>query len=421
MSILKNTTQKNTIAVLDGVRAFACLSVLFYHINYLAWHAHVFTSNVGPLTFSVAMVGWSGVTLFFVLSGFLLFMPYARAILFDAPWPSMRVFYLRRMLRIIPGYYVSLFLLILLLNPQYLQPAHWGHVGLFLTFLMDSFHETYQQINGPFWTLAVEWQFYMLLPFLALAFRFIARRGTRRKRLFLLLGCLGGLIIWGLLTRYWGRSFELHPDQPRLLPQPLHDAAMIVLYGVSGKYLEDFAVGMLVCVGFILSQHPATRQRITATLGRYSPWLWRIGVLWLFFLTIWNNFPFAPLLDPFIGAHNWLVELAFASGFGLCITAILFGPTELKKPFAWGPARWIGLISYSLYIWHLPILVSFTNYIVPLLQGWQHSWIYGLYFLCAALVVIPFSYLFFRYVEMPGINLANKTRRKQVVVEKQAA
>ena len=74
-ALFKNTTQKNNIAVLDGVRAVACLSVIAYHIYKFTLLSHIWGWDIGPFASSVAMMGWSGVTLFFVLSGFLLFMP----------------------------------------------------------------------------------------------------------------------------------------------------------------------------------------------------------------------------------------------------------------------------------------------------------------------------------------------------------
>ena len=101
-------------------------------------------------------------------------------------------------------------------------------------------------------------------------------------------------------------------------------------------------------------------------------------------------------------------KLGFALGFGMCVTAILFGSAELKHPFAWWPLRWIGLISYSLYIWHLPILHAFYAYIVPFIQSWSNVTVYSLYWLCVGLLIIPFSYLFYRWIEQPWMKVADK-------------
>src|SRR5690242_4861493 len=93
------------IAALDGVRAIAALMVVSLHLNKGA--GVPWSINREPLASSLAVFGRTGVILFFVLSGFLLFMPYARALLFQERWPSLRTFYLRRIFRIWPGYYFT--------------------------------------------------------------------------------------------------------------------------------------------------------------------------------------------------------------------------------------------------------------------------------------------------------------------------
>src|SRR5581483_9804580 len=177
------------------------------------------------------------------------------ALLFDREWPSARTFYLRRAFRILPGYYVSLALLILLEHREYLQPDHLKDLALFLTFFMDTTPTTFQKINGPFWTLAIEAQFYMLLPLLALGFSWIVRRGTVRRRLVTLGLCLMGMIIWGVSSRYWGPYLTAHPEAVPV-PRPILNVALFFLYGFAGKYLEDFAIGMLVSTCYVLLQKP---------------------------------------------------------------------------------------------------------------------------------------------------------------------
>ena len=224
LSFFKITAQKNSIAVLDGVRAIACFTVIFYHINIITQdkHIHIWKLDmIGPLAAAVAFAGWCGVTLFFVLSGFLLFMPYARAILFDKAWPDWKRYYIRRIFRIWPGYFISLVLIILWFHRGYLQPVHRIDLVLFATFFMDSTAQTYQAINGPFWTLAVEWQFYMLLPLLALALGVLVRHGPLQWRIWMLTMCLMGVVVWGVLTRAWGRSAIAAAGNPYHCPFPL--------------------------------------------------------------------------------------------------------------------------------------------------------------------------------------------------------
>lgn len=421
LSLFKTTDSKSNIAVLDGVRAIACLSVITYHIDRFTLLSRVWSLSLGPLISSVAMYGWSGVTLFFVLSGFLLFMPYAKALLFDgvdgghSAWPSPRQFYLRRALRILPGYYTALFLLIFLTQPQYLQPDHFRQLGLFLTLFMDASRSTYQQIDGPFWTLAVEWQYYLLLPFLALAFRWVVQRGSQRRRLITLIACLLAMILWGVATRYWGRYYTYyHPEAKAFMPQPFFNIALFFLYGTDGKFLEDFAVGMLISTLFIYAQRAYVENKLRLFLESASMWLWGTGLLWLLFMASWATFPpLLRILNPYIGAHNWLVEISVAVGYGLCVTGILFGPVGLQQLFSWSALRHMGFMSYSLYMWHVPMILWFMANILPYMQQWRHAAIYGSYWVFAALVIMPFSYLFYHLIEQPWITIAHKIRSKE--------
>jgi hypothetical protein len=72
---------RGTIAALDGVRAIACLMVIAYHISLMALVTHLWSENADSLVTALMLAGNAGVTLFFVLSGFLLFLPYANALL----------------------------------------------------------------------------------------------------------------------------------------------------------------------------------------------------------------------------------------------------------------------------------------------------------------------------------------------------
>lgn len=413
---LEDSSKKNTILLLDGVRAFACFIVVWFHIYRIPRDLQVWdpSSVAYPLLDSFLYFGRYGVTLFFVLSGFLLFMPFARALLFEEKWPSVRRFYLQRIFRIIPAYYLSLILIVLLFQRQYLQPQHWQELVLFFTFFMDSSQATFKQLNAPFWTLAVEWQFYMLLPLVVLGMRLVVswvKQGYRKQTI---VACLLLLIGWGLFSRYVGTYFQQHPGETVLVPRAVLDGILFFTYGLSGKYLEDFGVGMLLSLCFVYAQHPSISSKVRTILRRLSPWLWGSGLLCLFAMVLWsynqryiNTWTIfsAPI---FYNYHYLVSELCISLSFGLCLLALLFGSGWLKIPFEWFPMRWVGMISYSLYMWHLPFIFVFIQLVQPLLKEWSPEQSYAVYWLWVLAAVIPFCLLFFRLVEKPGMKFGQR-------------
>lgn len=417
----------STILALDGVRAFATIAVITFHINSLVANS-LWDMPTNPLSSAFETFGGSGVTLFFVLSGFLLFMPYAKALLFQTHWPSARRFYLRRVLRIIPGYYVALVLMILLFQRQYLQPNHWRDLLLFFTFFMDSSAATWRQLNGPFWTLAIEWQFYLLLPLIALGFSYIAGRfvhASPHRRLLVMLSCCLVLIVGGLTVRYAGGYLMQHPRETFHMPPLLIRLALFFLYGQQGKYLENFAVGMAISLCYVFTQHPAFGQELQAKMRHLSMWIWRFGVLVLTFTAIWhyqvlvnNTSVFTPFFGPLTAVFDWLNEMMIALGYGACMAAILFGCRGLKALFEWPPMRWIGLISYGLYMWHLPLLLFFRDQILqPYFQTTVYQ-SYALYWLWAVVVIVPVALASYMWVEKPWLKLGSRSSSKLVFEKK---
>ena len=444
------------IKSLEGVRGIACLTVMWFHLNEIARSTHIWNLSQTNIVYNaIALGGAAGVTLFFVLSGFLLFMPYVKATLFESQWPATWRFYLRRVLRIIPAYYFSLGLLILLTHPEYLRPDHLARLGLFLTLLMNT-PSTFMKINGPYWTLAIEWQFYLLLPWLALGIGLIVRRigGSPRRKAWIVAALLLGVIAWSVSSRYWGAYLLLHSVQTFLIPRPALNVILFFVYGYSGKFLEDFAVGMLVSICYILvtsrefsrgdgsaspapkyasaspsglrrgrfiapsnaSPSSATNAALKVRLYRLSPWFFTGGLLLLLFMALWHYNMWYPNSVPEFNSitfyYNIVSEFLMASGFGLCVAAILFGSFSLRRVFEWNPLRFMGLISYSLYIWHLPLLVFFMHNVGPQMAFWNPFAAYGLYLLWIALVIIPFTFLCYKFVEKPWMDVSARWTKK---------
>lgn len=413
--------KRSSITVLDGVRACAILMVVVFHVNRVSGD-NLWVWQDNPLTSAFSTAGGMGVTLFFVLSGFLLFMPFAKSLLFSTSWPLVRVYYLRRVFRILPAYYTSLFILILLQSRIYLQPAHRFDLFLFLTFFMDSSRSTFRLLNGPYWTLATEWQFYMILPLICLLLALILKRVPVRRKLQALILCLLGLIIWGLAVRYWGLYYLDHPGRSFLFfPPKVVNDLMFFFFGITGKYTEDFAVGMLLCSLYIYAQHPSTSPTFTQRWQQSTIWLWRVGMLLLVFSVMWHfesGVRAWHFLYPIMPYYNWLSEMILAFAFAMCMAALLFGSPSLQKPFTWRPMRWIALISYSLYIWHLPLIALFATRGVHHLPFTNIYAIYICYWLWVIGFVLPFAVVYFNLVEKPFMRLGDRWRK---VIEKKHA
>ena len=446
---LKERKPKSRIPVLDGLRALACLGVLSYHIIGEARLAgiwgrlqdiHTVTGMFAYVALTLAYAGDSGVILFFLLSGFLLFLPYAKALLFQSSWPSFSRYCLRRTFRILPGYYAALFLMILIFHPQFFYANHWSDLLLFLNFGMS--HTLSQQLNGPFWTLAIEFQFYLLLPIIAWLFSLIVCRGTLHWRMLKLTGCLLAMVAWGLLTRYWGLFLANTSKLDFVIPQRVSIALIPYLYSDTGKYYEVFAVGMLVAMVYTYTQYAPCADAWRVRIRRLSPLLFTVGLALLFLLSLcyfyfsninidvynyykhyaeyiskYHIFTFLNSRVPIIIYSCWPLwqALGYAIGYGLCMVALLYGSRKLKGPFEWSLLRWLASISFSFYMWHQPLLDVFRHVVLVniwLQGGWSPLMQYGAFWCWTLMFIVPIAAMLYRWVEKPGISLGEWLIRK---------
>ena len=172
---------------------------------------------------------------------------------------------------------------------------------------------------------------------------------------------------------------------------------------------------MLISLCFVYAQRPDAGGKLLAKGRRLSSWLWGGGILLLVFSYMWHfnheshGWPFLNGLLPY---YDWLSDILIAIGYGACMAAILFGPAHLKRPFASRFLRWIGLISYSLYIWHLPLLILLSQHLPIHLLGMNRYTVYAINLLWVLVIIFPVAVLSYVLIEKPWMNLGDDLRRK---------
>lgn len=397
-----------TIASLDGVRALAFLLVFTFH----TYHAGVWGYG-GDNAFlsSFLLVGNTGVTLFFVLSGFLLFLPYTQALLFEKDWPRPKIYYIRRVLRIFPGYFFSLFILVMFTKPYFIQPHNWIQLLPFLTFTMG-FYNSSGLINGPYWTLAVEFQYYLLLPLIAFGILGLTRLARPEKRLWVVVGSLFAMIAWGLATAWFGSYYYSHPDQTFLIPRPFLNVVLFFVYGDRSKFLEDFAVGMLIAVVYLSIKNSPRKDYYVRVMRR----LLAAFLIFAIALYVYSAVPDYswPLIPSLFHTLPWLNEFGYVLSYGYLVALALFYSPDgwLARVFSWTPLRWIGLISYSLYIWHRPLIQIIAANLGPALKRLPPVLTISMFWMIAFTVSVVFCFFLFVLIEKPGMRLGEKLRQQ---------
>jgi peptidoglycan/LPS O-acetylase OafA/YrhL len=224
-------------------------------------------------------------------------------------------------------------------------------------------------------------------------------------------------------TRYWGYTFFARRDaQTYLTTHPVQKIIAFVIFGTSkadqGKFFEDFAVGMLLAVCYVIVSNAPRGEIYRRMLTSLSSWLWWLGIAFLIFAA-WRFESFFPHWQAAVTIFNaypsWANEFAYALGFGCCILAILYSSpgSILKRFFAWTPLRWVGLISFSLYLWHGPLLLVLTANVAPtLFRDFRGIVALGIYIVLATLVVISISFTLYVLVEKPGMHLSERLRKQ---------
>lgn len=317
------------IASLTGLRGVSALMVVLIHVSVLTAYPWLGIPDYGPVSL-------------FVLSGFLLYRPWARYALRRGPRPDVREFALRRVVRIFPAYLVVLLVVTSVYAPARPQGLGQWLRAATLTWIYQTgdFRAALQQT----WSLGTELSWYVALPVMGVVGAAMARRAPPRRACALLAGLLLTAVPISVAWRWWVDVEEL-------------GRFFTYSYWLPG-YLACFATGALVAV---LDEGRRGGHLQLRRLHALSTDSWALLVLVasvaLLGTSAWGGADgYATPIS--LGEH--LLRAACATGVAaLLLVGAVLGPARTPLNRALG-SRWLqatGRWSYGIYLWHLPLIV----------------------------------------------------------------
>lgn len=380
---------QNRIAVLDGLRTLAIVLVLLRHCVKIFWPdvSQPFLPVLGYDLGNVMINGWMGVDLFFVLSGFLI----AGFLLDKLPETQSKgtvigTYAKRRIMRIVPAYFVVLTLCTLELFPYFRvidqdTPLWWQYL-YHLLFVQDYLGS---QILVVFWSLAVEIKFYLIAPLLILGVMRLKNTKLQGGTLLLLwLAC--PLLRW------------LHLE---LLPTPIADYETFFtdLRSLFHLCLDGLLMGVLIAWLWRNEEHKAFFNHPVIANSCFVT-----GSAIIAFLLL-----SPPLVDlgPSLFEQISLMNL-ISLGFGLMMMGLLAGCAG-HRLFCSKSFTFCALISYSLYLLHIPIYIAVYGVMEPVLRELDSSTIkFAILFYPAMIVTFIAATLLYVFIERPFIQWSKK-------------
>lgn len=330
---------------LDGIRGLAIIIIVFHHFDY-----------IGGKYFSGR--GFLAVDVFFVLSGFLItqiLLSYRdRGI-------KLRKFYIRRVARLYPILLVSVVGLSIYLRNDY---QFLDRTPAITSILYIKNFWPWGGVFGPMWSLSAEEQFYFIFPIIL----FTGMRLLRRNR-FTIFVLLWLVAVWTVAIVSSAPDFNFNSD----------GIFNLVVFRPS-----------IILVGALIALHKDSLENLVAQNAKFA--LLQLSVLIYFTITL--QFP------PLAGIATGLLLLILSERVRKA--SLIARGAHLV--FAFRPLAWIGLLSYSIYIWHLPMIFFSSDHFT--VQSVSPIWL----FLVKLLAVSCLSFYLF---ERPVLRLITKTSTRK--------
>ncbi len=320
----------------DALRAFAAIAVLGTHAAIFAG-ADYPGSEVGRYAQRLEV----GLTIFFVISGFLLYRPFVAARIAERGGPRVAAYGWRRLLRIAPAYWVALTVSALLLSKHEVFTAS----GAPAYYLLGQNYSSSTLSGGltQAWTLCVEIAFYAFLPVWAWAMRRFAPGSLRAE--------LVGLAALVLASSAWKAAVLAGTD-----PHQVEITPMLIALPA---YLDQFALGMALAVLTVWLQGregPAPAPRRVVDPWPALPWLVALAAFWTVSTRIGiGDALFEPFTPTQYLERHWLYALI---GVAVVLPAVVGTPGRghVRRLLANRTLAWLGLVSYGIYLWHFTAL-----------------------------------------------------------------
>jgi peptidoglycan/LPS O-acetylase OafA/YrhL len=323
-----------------------------------------------------------GLIFFFVLSGYLLYRGFARAALTGESRVDVRRYARRRVARIVPAYWVAMIGAVALLWPAAGTPGvrlpAASDLPLFVVFGQNYSLGTIMKLNPVTWTLCVEAAFYVLLPLVGWAAWRLGPRARGRQALL-----VGLLIPLGLVWNALVREHSWNILATKALP----------------AYLPYFAFGMLLALW-----SEARRERGAPAFGTRASAALVVGGFAIVAADGYWHATAAPR-----AVNSWLAigaDLPAGLGFALVVAAVVVGVGGATRWMSVRPLAWVGLVSYGVYMWHVPILLFSRS-----IGVFPHSYLVRVSVLLVPVLLVAAASWYL--VERPAIAWAGRPRERE--------
>ncbi len=318
----------------DGVRAFAAGTVLVGHVGAIT--AFNVINPLGAYTARLNM----GVAFFFVISGFLLYRPFLAARFAGRPVPRIRDYARRRVLRIVPAYWLALTVLTATVGLcGAFSRDWWIYYGL----LQNNSQATVLCGIGAAWSLCIEAAFYVALPLWALLMARVQRGRSSRAMVRVEVAALVAVSLVSIGARTWAYAAYGHQSD-----------VDISLLGNA----DWFAYGMGLALASVALAGRERESRIVRVVSDHAwvPWALAAFLWWLDATQLGMDRALPPVYD----GTRWFEEHLIFPLIGLLVAL----PAAFGDPRRGVPRRilgnpllgWFGLVSYGVFLWHQPLM-----------------------------------------------------------------